>query len=109
MSGVVLGLFCSLAHFVSAEEGYPADYKASKPAEKGETSVLNRVLAVATYMNDKLIAAGGKDSPVCYRNCVTIPYNDVLKCTEAKGSYVASESCEKDAANKMAACDPKCQ
>ena len=92
-----------------AEGEYPADYKASKPAEKGETNVLTRVIAVATYMNDKLTAAGGEGSPMCYRNCVTIPYNDVLKCIESKGGYVASESCEKDAANKMAACDPKCK
>ena len=94
---------------VQAESGYPADYKASKPVEKGETNVLTRVIAVATYMNDKLTAAGGENSPVCYRNCVTVPYNDVLKCIETKGGYVASESCEKDAASKMAACDPKCK
>ena len=94
---------------VHAEGGYPADYKASKPAEKGETNVLNRLIAVATYMNDKLTAAGGEKSPMCYRNCVTIPYNDVSKCIESKGGYSSTESCEKDAANKMAACDPKCK
>ena len=109
ISGSFLGALLCPTGFVSAADGYPDDYKPSKPAEKGETNVLSRVVAVATYMNDKLTAAGGKDSPLCYRNCVTIAYNDVLKCTETKGSYVASESCEKDAAGKIAACDPKCK
>jgi hypothetical protein len=94
---------------IYAEEGYPPDYKPSKPVEKGETNILSRALAVSTYMNDKLTAAGGQDSPMCYRNCLTIPLNEVLKCVETKGTYVASESCEKEAAQKMAACDPKCQ
>jgi hypothetical protein len=109
LCGAFLGALSGAASQGFAAEGYPADYKPSKPAEKGETNILNRVIAVATYMNDKLATAGGQDSPICYRNCITIPYNDVLKCIEAKGSYAASESCEKDAANKMAACDPKCQ
>jgi hypothetical protein len=94
---------------VSAQSDYPADYKASKTAEKGETNVLARVVAVSNYMTDKLNAAGGEKSPMCYRNCLTISFNEVLKCTEAKGSYVASESCEKDAAQRMSSCDPKCQ
>jgi hypothetical protein len=94
---------------ISAEGGYPADYKPSKPAEKGETNVLVRLLAVSNYMTDKLNAAGGDKSPMCYRNCLTISFNEILKCTEAKGSYGASESCEKDAANRMSTCDPKCQ
>lgn len=92
-----------------AQDGYPPDYKPSKPAETGDTNVLARALAVSTYMTDKLNAAGGQDSPMCYRNCLTIPLNDVLKCIETKGTYAASESCEKDAAQRMAACDPKCQ
>jgi len=107
--GMFLGALWNPAVSVFAADGYPADYKPSKPAEKGDTNILNRAISIATYMNDKLTAAGGNDSPMCYRNCITVPYNDVLKCMEAKGSYVASESCEKDAANKMAACDPKCK
>jgi len=105
----VLGVLWSPANLLYAADGYPADYKPSTPAEKGETNILNRAMAIATYMNDKLTAAGGESSSMCYRNCVTVPYNDVLKCMEAKGSYAASESCEQDAANKMAACDPKCK
>jgi hypothetical protein len=106
------GLLCwSLFHAVGAfaDGGYPPDYKPSKPAEKGETNVLSRVLAVSTYMNDKLNEAGGQNSPMCYRNCVTISLNDVLKCTESKNTYATSESCEREAAQKIAACDPKCQ
>jgi hypothetical protein len=91
------------------EGGYPADYKPSKPAEKGETNVLTRVLSVSTYMTDKLKAAGGESSPMCYRNCLTVSLNDVLKCVEAKNTYATSESCEKDASQQIAACDPKCQ
>ncbi len=109
IGGAFFGILFSPTRLVFSEDGYPADYKPSKPAEKGETNVISRMIAVATYMNDKLTAAGGKDSPLCYRNCVTIPYNDIIKCTEAKGSYAASESCEKEAAGKMAACDPKCK
>ena len=105
----VFGVLWEPTSWVFAADGYPTDYKASAPAAKGETNILNRAIAIATYMNDKLTTAGGNDSPMCYRNCITIPYNDILKCMEAKGSYVASESCEKDAATKMAACDPKCQ
>ena len=104
-----LGALFLPTNIVSAADGYPSDYKPSKPAEKGETNVINRVAAISTYMSDKLTAAGGKDSPMCYRNCITIPFNEVLKCIEAKGSYAASESCEKDAAGKMAVCDPKCK
>jgi hypothetical protein len=106
--GVLLGgLVCSTEKIVAGE--YPPDYKPSKPAEKGETNVLNRVIAISTYMTDKLSAAGGDKSPMCYRNCVTVPFNDVLKCIESKGSYAASESCEQDAAQKIAACNPQCQ
>jgi len=94
---------------VYGEGSYPSDYKPSKPAEKGDTSVLARFAAVSTYMNDKLNAAGGNDSPLCYRNCLTVAMNDVLKCLETKTTYVASESCEQDSSQKMAACNPKCQ
>ena len=75
---------------------------------KGETNVPS-ALHDSAYMTDKLNADGGNDSPMCYRNCITVPFNDVLKCLEAKGSYATSESCEKDAAGKIAACDPKCK
>ncbi len=94
---------------VYGEGGYPPDYKPSKPAEKGDTNVLARALAVSAYMTDKLNAAGGNDSPMCYRNCLTISLNDILKCLETKSSYTASESCEQDAAQKIAVCNPKCQ
>lgn len=108
LRGVLLSaLFCPT--FVAAEGGYPADYKPSKPAEKGETNVLTRMIPIATYMNDKLTAAGGEKSPMCYRNCLTVAYNDILKCLEAKVTYTASESCEKDSANKMSICDTKCK
>lgn len=106
--GVLLStLLCPT--FAIAEGGYPADYKPSKPAEKGETNVLTRMIPIATYMSDKLTAAGGEKSPMCYRNCLTVAYNDILKCLEAKVTYAASESCEKDSANKMSMCDTKCQ
>jgi hypothetical protein len=107
--GALLLASLCFAAGVSAEGEYPADYKRSKPAEKGETSILARLSAVATYMTDKLNAASGNASPLCYRNCLTVSYNELLNCLETKGSYVASESCEQDAAQKMNACNPKCQ
>jgi len=113
LNGLVVAALVGGALFSAAgvygEGGYPPDYKPSKPAEKGDTNALARVLAVSTYMTDKLNAVGGNDSPMCYRNCLTISLNDVLKCLETKSSYAASESCEQDAAQKMAACNPKCQ
>lgn len=113
VNGVIGGALVGWSLFVVAgtygEEGYPTDYKPSKPAEKGETNVLTRVLSVSTYMTDKLKAAGSESSPMCYRNCLTVSLNDVLKCVEAKNTYATSESCEKEAAQKIAACDPKCQ
>lgn len=93
---------------VSAEQGYPDDYTPSKPADQGETNVLARFGAVSTYMNDKLEAAGGNNSPVCFRNCLTVPVNEILDCLEKNNTYETSKSCEQDAAKKMAACDPKC-
>lgn len=113
LNGLVVAALVGGALFSAAgvygEGGYPPDYKPSKPAEKGDTNALARVLAVSTYMTDKLTAVGGNDSPMCYRNCLTISLNDVLKCLETKSSYAASASCEQDAAQKMAACNPKCQ
>lgn len=108
-SGLACGVifFCTVGVF--AEGKYPADYKPSKLAEQGETNVLARVFAVATYMTDKINTAGGKDSPVCYRNCMTTALNDLLKCTESMSSYVSSETCEVTGAQKMSTCDPKCK
>ena len=94
---------------VAAQDGYPEGYSPSEPADEGGTNVLARFAAVTTYMNDKLEAAGGNDSPVCYRNCLTVPINDILDCLEKNNTYETSESCELDAAGKMAACDPQCQ
>lgn len=94
--------------WATAQEGYPEGYSPSEPAAEGGTSVLARFGAVTTYMNDKLEAAGGNDSPVCLRNCLTVPVNDILDCLEKNNTYETSESCELDAANAMAACDPKC-
>lgn len=96
---------------VYAEGEYPTDYKPSTPAAQGAeaTNPLKRFGALSDYMNEKLNTTGGKDSPLCYRNCLTIPLNDVIKCLEVKTTYATSESCEQDAAQKMAGCDPKCQ
>ena len=107
--GALLGGLLFSAAKAPAEGGYPPDYKPSQPAEKGETNVLARLSAVTTYMTDKLNTAGGQDSPRCYRDCLTIPFNEFLKCLETKSSYVASESCEQDTAQKMSSCNPKCQ
>ena len=106
---VLVGGSLGWAAGVSGEGGYPSDYKSSKPAEKGDTNALARVLAVSAYMTDKLNAAGGNDSPMCYRNCLTVSLNEALKCIDSKGGYTASESCEQDAAQKISACNPKCQ
>ena len=108
-SGIALGATLFWTMGVFAEGKYPADYKPSKPAATGETNVLARVFAISTYMTDKITADGGKDSPVCYRNCMTTSLNDALKCTETMSSYVSSETCEVTASQKMGACDPKCQ
>ena len=94
---------------VAAQDGYPEGYSPSEPEAEGGTNVLARFAAGSTYMTDKLEAAGGNDSPVCYRNCMTVPINDILDCLEKNNTYETSESCELDAANKMAACDPQCQ
>ncbi|MGE0823957.1 MAG: hypothetical protein AB7G75_12645 [Candidatus Binatia bacterium] len=107
VAALLASLFLVAGIAVAGE--YPADYQPSKPAATGDTNVLTRFGAITTYMNDKLEAAGGKDSPQCYRNCLTVGLNDALKCIESKGTYAASESCEQDSAQKMSACDPKCQ
>jgi hypothetical protein len=109
LGGVLAGGLLSFAATAFAADGYPADYKPSKPAEKGDTNVLTRFGAVTTYVNDKLTDAGGDKSPQCYRNCTTVALNEMLKCIEGRNTYASSESCEKDAANRVSACDPKCQ
>lgn len=107
--GTILMVALFIVVSARAEGGYPSDYKPSKPAASGETNVLARFGGVVTYMNDKLNATGGKDSPLCYRNCLTVGMNEVLKCIEIKNTYPTSESCEKDGVQKMSVCDPKCQ
>ncbi len=105
----VIGMCLVALGGVAAQEGYPEGYSPSEPAAEGETNVLARFASVSTYMTDKLEAAGGNDSPICYRNCLTVPINDILDCLEKNNTYATSESCELDAVNKMAACDPTCQ
>ncbi len=108
VSGIVLSLVFAGLTPGFAEDGYPADYTPSTPAEGGGRKSLDRVFAVAAYMTDKLEAAGGEQSPECYRACLTIPLNESIACAEANDTYAGSESCERDAAQKMAACDPQC-
>ena len=98
--GTILVAIFFIVVTASAEGEYPAGYTPSKPAAQGETNVLARFGAIVTYMNDKLTATGGKDSPQCYRNCLTAGMNEVLKCIEVKNTYASSESCEKDGAQK---------
>ena len=105
----IVGMCLIAPGVVAAQEGYPEGYAPSEPAAEGGTNVLARFAAITGYMNDKLEAAGGNDSPICYRNCLTVPVNDILDCLEKNNTYETSESCEQDAANKMAVCDPKCQ
>ena len=108
VSGIVLSLAFAGLPSGFAEDGYPADYTPSTPSEGGGRKSLDRVFAVAAYMTDKLEAAGGEQSPECYRACLTIPLNESIACAEANDTHEGSESCEKDAAQKMAACDPQC-
>ncbi len=108
LAGICLGLVLGVAPAARGAEGYPPDYTPSKPAEDGATNVLARLGAIADYMNSKLEAAGGNDSPACYRNCMTVAYNGLLSCLESYHTYATSESCEQSSASKMAACDPKC-
>ena len=63
VSGVVLSLVFAGLTPGFAEDGYPADYTPSTPAEGGGRKSLDRVFAVAAYMTDKLEAAGGEQSP----------------------------------------------
>ncbi len=107
--GTVLAVCLVAPGRAGAQQDYPEGYSPSEPAAEGGTNVLARFGAITTWMNDKLEAAGGNASPVCYRNCLTVPVNDILDCLEKNNTYETSESCERDAANTMAACDPKCQ
>lgn len=108
LCGILLGMSLVYTGVADAQDGYPEGYAPSEATEQGETNVLARFGAVTTYMNDKLEAAGGNNSPVCFRNCLTVPVNDILDCLEKNNTYATSESCEEDAASKMAACDSKC-
>ena len=108
VGGIVFSLALGSLPQGFAEEGYPEDYTPSTQAEGGRRKSLDRVFALTGYMTDKLAAAGGEKSPECYRSCLTAPFNEVLACAEANDTYATSESCETEAAQKMAACDPKC-
>ena len=108
VGGIVLSLVLGSVLQGFAEEGYPEDYTPSTQAEGGRRKSLDRVFAVTGYMTDKLAAAGGEKSPECYRSCLTAPLNEILACDEANDTYATSESCEKEAAKKMAVCDPTC-
>lgn len=108
LCGLLLGTSLVDTGVAAAQDRYPEGYAPSEAAKQGDTNVLARFGAVSAYMNNKLEAAGGNDSPICFRNCMTVPVNDILDCLEKNNTYATSESCEKNAANKMAACDPKC-
>lgn len=109
MLGTLLGGLLCATIGVSTAGDYPPDYKPSKPVAQGETNVLKRFGAVNDYVTEKLNAAGGINSPVCYRSCMTAPLNEIIKCLETKTTYTTSESCEQSAAQRVAVCDPKCQ
>lgn len=111
VTSILLGGLLCIAVGAYGDRGYPTDYKPSTPAAQGAeaTNPLKRFGALSDYMNEKLNTTGGKDSPPCYRSCLTIPLNDVIKCLEVKPTYATSESCEQLAAQKMSECDPKCQ
>ncbi len=93
---------------VGAADGYPEGYTPSKPAETGATNILARFGALNTYVNGQLEAAGGENAPECLRNCLTVQINNILECLDQKNTYATSESCEKDAAQQAAQCDPTC-
>ena len=107
LGGICLGTILAASSGIAAE-GYPEGYTPSKPAEQGTTNILARFGAITAYVNDKLEAAGGENSPQCYSNCMTVQINNILECLDQKNAYATSEPCEKDAAQQAAACDPKC-
>jgi len=109
--GLLLGSLLCCTVEISTAGDYPPDYKPSKPVAQGEaaTNVLKRFGAVNDYVTERLNAAGGINSPVCFRSCMTAPLNNIIRCLETKTTYATSESCEETAAQKVAACDPKCQ
>ena len=82
-------------------------YTPSEPAETGTTNILARFGALNTYVNDQLEAAGGDSAPECFRDCLTVQINNILGCLDQKNTYATSESCEKDAAQQAAQCDPQ--
>ncbi len=94
---------------VGAEEGIPADYKLTSPPNVKAPTTIPRLITLARYLSDKLNEAGGKDSPVCYRSCLTVALNESQKCMNDMGTFIDTESCERDAAWAISQCDPKCQ
>jgi hypothetical protein len=94
---------------VGAEEGIPADYKLTSPPNVKAPTNITRLVTLARYLNDKLNEAGGKNSPKCYHNCLTVALNEVQTCMNAMGTFADTESCERDAAWAISQCDPKCE
>ncbi len=107
LCGLCFGALVAAAP-VGAADGYPEGYTPSEPAETGTTNILARFGALNTYVNDQLEAAGGDSAPECFRDCLTVQINNILGCLDQKNTYATSESCEKDAAQQAAQCDPKC-
>ena len=110
---LVAAMICYVAFLyptsTRAEDTYPPDYTQSTESEGGRRKSLDRVFAVGAYLTQKLDEAGGEGSPPCYRDCMMGPLNRAIACVEANDSYASSESCEREAANKMARCDPTCE
>jgi len=106
---LLLGGLVWIVAAANAEEGLPADYQLTSPSGTGEPRYITRLITLSRYLNNKLDQAGGKDSSICYRNCLTIAFNEAQKCMDTMGTYSATESCERDAAGAISQCDPKCQ
>ncbi len=93
---------------VRAQEGVPGDYKLTTPSGPGEPRSISRLLTLARYLNDKLKKAGGENSPMCYRNCLTVALNEAQRCLDARGTFLATEPCEREAAWAIYRCNPEC-
>ncbi len=109
MVALLLGGLVWTVALANAEEELPADYQLTSPSDTGEPRSVTRLITLARYLSDKLDQAGGKDSPVCYRNCLTAGLNEAQKCLNVMGTYAATESCERDAAWALSQCDSKCE
>lgn len=109
MAALLLGGLVWTAAIANAEEGLPADYKLTTPSDTGASTSVTRLITLARYLSNKLDQAGGKDSPICYRNCLTVALNEALKCMNDMGTFAATESCERNAAWAISQCDAKCQ